>query len=317
MNEFELIRRYFADGGSVRDDVVMGIGDDAAVLRVPDGMDLVTTTDSLVAGVHFPSDLDPEATGHRALAINLSDLAAMGAEPAWALLALTLPAADEAWLAGFSHGFLRLAERYGVALVGGNVARGPLNATVTANGFVPRGQLISRSGARPGDLIFVTGHPGDAAAGLRLLQTGNSDTGNPCVRRFAYPEPRVAAGIAVRDLVSAGIDISDGLVADLGHLLEAGNLGADLNMDRLPLSSALLDLQNLEFARELALTAGDDYELCLTLPPANRATFEERLRAIDCPCTCIGTITLVPGVRCIDAHGGIHWYAAGGHQHFR
>ena len=233
------------------------------------------------------------------------------------MLALTLPEANPAWLADFSRGFFNLAKQHHAALVGGNVARGPLNATVTAHGFVPHGHSITRSGTQPGDRIYVTGHPGDAAAGLQLLQAGNADYNNPCIRRFAYPEPRIAAGIAVRDVVSAGIDISDGLLADLGHILEACGLGAQLHLEKLPLSPALLELHDLESARSLALTAGDDYELCLTVQPAQSALLEQRLQAIDCAVTCVGTIESETGIRCLDARGENRWYAATGHEHFR
>src|SRR5690242_15525453 len=195
MDEFGIIRRFFAAEAGTRADVALGIGDDAALLRVPPGHELAVSTDSLVAGVHFPIGLPADAVGHRALASNLSDLAAMGAAPAWVLLALTLPEPDEAWLEAFSRGFFALARRHGVALVGGNMARGPLNITLTVHGHVPEGRALTRAGAQVGDLVYVTGHPGDAAAGLKLLQAGKADMQHPCVRRFAFPEPRLAAEI--------------------------------------------------------------------------------------------------------------------------
>ncbi|MGH8401471.1 MAG: thiamine-phosphate kinase, partial [Gammaproteobacteria bacterium] len=265
MDEFALIRHYFTGGGTMRDDIVLGIGDDGAVLRVPEGQELVVSTDSLVSGLHFPVALDPEAVGYRALAVNLSDLAAMGAEPAWALLALTFPEVDEAWLEKFSRGFFSLAGKHSVALVGGNVARGPLNITITAHGLIPTGQALMRKGARPGDAVCVTGHLGDAAAGLELLQTGQADVDDVCVRRFCFPEPRVAAGIALRGIASAMIDVSDGLLADLSHLLETGGIGATVELARLPLSKRIVEMHAIEAARRLALTGGDDYELCFTV----------------------------------------------------
>jgi thiamine-monophosphate kinase len=316
MDEFALIRHYFADGGAMRGDVVRGIGDDAAVLRVPEDQELVVTTDSLVAGVHFPPELDPDAIGYRALAANLSDLAAMGAEPAWVLLALTLPEADEKWLEGFSQGFFRLAKSHHVALVGGNVARGPLNITITAHGLVPAGQALTRKGAQPGDAILVTGNPGDAAAGLELIQNGYGDSKDKCVRRFCYPEPRVAAGMALRGIANAVIDISDGMLADLSHLLEAGDVGATLELHRLPLSESLLAIDSADAARSLALTGGDDYELCFTVAQENLPGLQPRLTGFGCPVTCIGSIDAEPGLRLRDVHGETSNVPADGYHHF-
>src|SRR5574337_657131 len=193
MNEFELIQQFFADKSPRRDDVVLGVGDDVAILRVPDGMRVVATVDTLVEGVHFPAGLAAEDIGHRALAVNLSDLAAMGAEPAWALLALTLPEANEKWLTQFAHGLFALAERYRVALVGGNIARGPLNVTIAAHGLVPKDTALTRHGAKPGDHIYVTGELGAAAAGLRLIQNRiDAQAGERLRTRFVRPEPRIA-----------------------------------------------------------------------------------------------------------------------------
>lgn len=316
MGEFDIIRRFFADQAGMRDDVSLGIGDDAALLKVPPGNELAVSTDSLVAGVHFPGDLAADAIGHRALASNLSDLAAMGATPAWVVMALTLPEPDEAWLEGFSRGFFALARRHGVALVGGNMARGPLNVTLTVLGHVPEGRALTRAGAQVGDLVYVTGHLGDAAAGLKLLQAGEAGLEHPCVRRFAFPEPRLAAGLALRGLASAAIDVSDGLLADLGHLLEARGFGAKLSLDRLPLSGELLGLHGQDEAWTLALTGGDDYELCFTMPPAQAAAAEARLRERGCIATCIGAVESTPGVHCVDRSGRVHEYPRSGHRHF-
>lgn len=316
MDEFALIRHYFVDGGAMRDDVVLGIGDDAAVLRVPPGQELVVTTDSLVSGVHFPAGLAPDAIGYRALAANLSDLAAMGAQPAWVLLALTLPEAEDDWLKAFSQGFFRLAKQHGVALIGGNVARGPLNVTITAHGLLPAGKALTRSGARPGDAVFVTGHPGDAAAGLQLIQAGRHEPGNPCVQRFCYPEPRIAAGQALRGIASAVIDISDGLLADLSHLLEAGNHGATLELDQLPLSACLRGSHAMEVARRLVLTGGDDYELCFTVPAEKLPALEECVKPFGCAVTRIGTIDASPGLRLRDEHGNVASTDPAGYLHF-
>jgi thiamine-monophosphate kinase len=316
MDEFELIRRFFTLGPVQRADVVLGVGDDAALLKVPAGAELAVTTDSLVAGVHFPTELDPSAVGHRSLAANLSDLAAMGAEPAWVLLALTLPEANKTWLEGFSRGFFVLAKQHRLQLVGGNIARGPLNITIIAQGFVPEGQALRRSGARVGDNIFVTGHPGDAAAGLKLMQSGKADIGDPCVRRFAYPEPRVQAGLAMRGLASACVDVSDGLLADLGRILESSKVGATLLTAKLPLSKRLLELQDREAAEQLALTGGDDYELCFTAPAEHQQALEAKLRALECPVACIGSVDAEHGLRCLEGSGHDLKLTELGYKHF-
>lgn len=317
MDEFQLIRRYFAAPAGTREDVVLGIGDDAALLRVPPDQELAVSTDSLVAGVHFPADLDAAAVGHRSLASNLSDLAAMGAKPAWVLMALTLPEVDERWLEGFSRGFFGLAKQHDVALVGGNVARGPLNITLTVHGLVLKGKALTRAGAQVGDLIYVTGCPGDAAAGLKLLQSGSRDFASPCVKRFAYPEPRIAAGEALRGIASAAIDVSDGLLADLGHLLEVHRHGAKIALDRLPLSSELLKLHGREEAWTLALTGGDDYELCFTVHANQADEAEARLKAIGCPVACIGAVDgQQPEIECVDHSGRRHEFPRAGHRHF-
>ena len=316
MDEFQLIRRYFVRSAKPRADVSLGIGDDAALLKVPPGQELAVSTDSLLSGVHFPADLAADAVGHRALAANLSDLAAMGATPTWVLMALTLPEADEAWLDGFSRGFFALADEHAVALVGGNMARGPLNITLTVHGLVEQGTALTRSGAQVGDLVYVTGRPGDAAAGLKLLQAGSADASHPCVRRFSYPEPRIAAGRALRGIASAAIDVSDGLLADLGHLLEVRGFGAKLSLERLPVSAELLALYGQEEAWRLALTGGDDYELCFTVHAQRAAEAEARLRQAGCPAACIGAIEATPGIHCVDRKGKLHEYSHPGHRHF-
>lgn len=316
MDEFTLIRHYFAHGGAVRTDVTLGIGDDAALLKLPEGCELAVTTDTLVAGVHFPAGLDPQALGHRALAVNLSDLAAMGAEPAWLLLSLTLPEANQEWLAGFSAGFFALAKRYSASLVGGNLARGPLNISITAQGFVPAGRALLRRGARAGDAVCITGQLGDAAAGLQHIQTGSFDPDDACVRAFCFPEPRIAAGIALRGIASAAIDVSDGLLADLAHLLEADNLGATLDLAALPLSARLRATHDLAAARQRALIGGDDYELCFTLPEARLPELQARLAACQCAVTRIGSVDAAAGLRLRDENGVVQSIAAAGYRHF-
>lgn len=320
MNEFELIRRFFSIKAPRRDDVILGIGDDAAILRVPDGMQLVATVDTLVEGVHFPASLPAEAIGHRALAVSLSDLAAMGAEPAWTLLALTLPEANEKWLTGFARGFFALAKHHDVALVGGNVARGALSVTVTAHGLVPRGMALSRQGAKPGDLIYVTGELGAAAAGLRLIQSGiEAQAGERLRARFARPEARIAAGLALRGLASACIDISDGFFADLVHILQSSGAGAEINVDALPLAPEAVELLGQAEARQLAFAGGDDYELCFSVPPSQTSQLNERSGKMDCRVTQVGVVNAEKSLRCLQ-NDGSRWVPdadISGYQHFK
>ena len=281
LGEFELIDRFFRDCGATRTDVVLGIGDDGALLRPPSGADLVAVSDTLVEGVHFPAGSPAESIGHRALAVNLSDIAAMGATPLWVLLSLTLPRVEEAWLAGFARGFGALARAHGVALVGGDTTRGPLTLGVQVLGTVPAGEGLRRSGGRPGDALFVTGTPGDAAAGLALIMAADgsaaglrsdasADALEALRQRFLFPTPRIAEGEALRGLASACIDISDGLVGDLGKLAAASGCSAVLDLDALPRSAALAAFTP-EAALRSMLDGGDDYELLLAVPPAQVA----------------------------------------------
>jgi thiamine-monophosphate kinase len=297
LSEFELIRRWFGDAakaaGARRDDVVLGVGDDGAILRPPPGMDLVAVTDTLIEGVHFPVGCAPASIGHRALAVNLSDVAAMGATPAWALLARTLPEADEAWLEAFSDGLGRLARTHEVALVGGDTTRGALVVTVQLLGFVPAGQGLRRAGGRPGDWVFVSGTPGDAAAGLKLEMgaAGPGGLDEAWLRdRFLYPTPRLALGRLLRPVASACIDVSDGLFGDLGKLAAASGCGAEIDVTRLPLSPALFRLLGADKALESALGGGDDYELCFTVPDARLAEAQALLAAQPTPTRCIGRL---------------------------
>lgn len=277
LREFELIDRFFRPAGAVRPDVVLGIGDDGALLRPPPGFDLVAVTDMLNEGVHFPVGCAPDSIGHRALAVNLSDIAAMGGTPAWALLSLALPSSDEAWLEGFGAGFSRLARAHDVALVGGDTTRGPLSVTVQVLGFVPQGQGLRRSGGQPGDVLFVSGWPGEAAAGLALEMHGHgTDTAveTRLRQRFLFPTPRLELGRALLGVASACLDVSDGLLGDLGKLAAASGCGALLELDHLPLSPELLSHAGEPRATELALAGGDDYELCFAVPPGRLAAWE-------------------------------------------
>ncbi|HRD65851.1 MAG TPA: thiamine-phosphate kinase [Candidatus Competibacter sp.] len=320
MSEFSLIDRYFAAQGLQRADVALGIGDDCALLLPPPDQQLVVTLDTLVADVHFFAGADPEGIGHKALAVNLSDLAAMGATPAWATLALTLPEADENWLKRFCRGLFALADRYGVQLVGGDTTHGPATViTIQAHGFVPPGQALRRDGAKPGDGIYVTGTPGDA--GLALAAAYGKTTVGAAYRayiqtRLERPEPRIAQGLALRGVASAAIDISDGLAQDLGHLLERSSAGARLEVDQLPLSSALTASLDRDAAIFTALASGDDYELCFTVPPERTAQLEALATDWDCCCTRIGVIAAESGLRLVRADGSTFHLERLGYDHF-
>lgn len=325
LGEFELIERYFrrpAEAQSARrTDVQLGIGDDAAVLDVPAGEQLVAALDALVEGRHFPPGCEPRSIGHRALAVNLSDLAAMGATPAWFLLSLTLPAADEQFLEGFASGMMALADAHGVALVGGDTTGGPLVAVVQALGTVAAGAALRRSGARAGDLVFVSGTPGDSAAGLKLLLDPASGAALPemqrqhLLQRFLYPEPRVALGKALLGVASACIDVSDGLAADAGRLAAASGCALQLDLERLPLSRALQAFAGEATARRLALTGGEDYELCFTLPPERVPLLTAQLDIVKCAATCIGSLVAGSGTM-VRERGQPVALDLGGFDHF-
>lgn len=318
LSEFGLIDRYFRNCGAKRADVRLGVGDDAALLDSPAGCDLVSAIDTLVDGVHFPHGCPARSVGHRVLAVNLSDIAAMGARPAWALLALTLPNIDEAWLEGFADGFSDLAHAHDVALVGGDTTSGPLSATVQILGHVPRSQALLRSGARPGDLVFVSGTPGDAAAGLAVEQgrlTPASDTASYLRKRFLYPTPRLALGRSLRGHASACIDISDGLLGDVGKLAHASGCGVELSYRDLPVSEELVEAVGDERARELGLTGGDDYELCFTVHPANVGRLRQELPPQRWGYSPIGTVRAAPGA-VVMSDGNVMEFSHSGYDHF-
>lgn len=333
IGEFELIDRFFLRGASrarAPESVLLGIGDDAALLRVPDGSDLVAAVDTIVAGRHFLFEADARSIGHRALAVNLSDLAAMGAYPAWATLALTLPSADPVWLEGFAAGLWELADRSGVALVGGDTTGGPLTVSLQLLGHVPRGTAVLRSGARPGDLLAVTGTLGDAGAGLWLAQAREAALGSgradkppydrlladELIRRFEYPEPRVQFGLAARGIASAAMDVSDGLVGDLPKLAAASQVSAKVDVDRLPLSRAMRELASPQQARDWALAAGDDYELLLALPPERFGQLAEAAARSGLALTAIGEVGPGSGVTWV-LNGQQFDPGASGYDHFR
>ncbi|MDD2767123.1 MAG: thiamine-phosphate kinase [Methylococcus sp.] len=291
--EFEIIGRYFAGQRIAHRETELGIGDDCAVLKFVAETRLALTTDTLVAGVHFFSDADPERLGHKALAVNLSDLAAMGARPQWALLALTLPESDSEWLSAFARGFFRLAERYGVQLIGGDTTRGPLAVTVQALGMLAGNTAIARSGARPGDSVYVTGSLGLAGLGLKLKQGTAKAWDRAALDKLETPEPRVGFGLRLHEFATACIDISDGLAADLGHILEQSGVAAEVDCELLPLSPTVRGYLADTGDWDLPLSAGDDYELCFTAPPGADQAIRRAAEATGVPVSRIGTI--LPG----------------------
>ncbi len=316
--EFQLIERLRELSTQPREDVRLGIGDDAALLTVPPGQELAVAIDTLVEGVHFPRGTAAADIGWKALAVNLSDLAAMGARPAWALLALTLPDADAAFVEGFAQGFAELARPHRLALVGGDTTRGPLCISVAVHGFVPPGEALRRSGARVGDAVLVTGTLGDAAAGLHGLQAhaGDGDGREFLQARLNRPTPRLATGTALRGQASACVDISDGLLADLGHICAASGVGAEIEAARLPRSPALLGLYDEATALRFALAGGDDYELCFTVPAAHLTRVQADLARLGCGVTRIGRIVEGSGVRVRAADGTVVPDGRSGWEHF-
>ncbi|WP_394211153.1 thiamine-phosphate kinase [Enterovibrio calviensis] len=314
-NEFDLINRYFKAQPVSRKDVVLGIGDDAAVMTMPESSQLVVTTDTLVAGNHFLFDADPMKVAHKALASNLSDLAAMGAIPAWCSLALTMPSSDEVWLKSFCDGFYKLAEYYHVQLIGGDTTKGPLSITITLQGFIPSGKAICRHGASAGDWLYVTGTLGDSAAGLDVIlrdNTPSNDIENTLLHRHYYSTPRVLAGQSLRDIASSALDISDGLIADLKHILKASDVSAVVNADQLPLSDELLQYAgSREAAAKLALCSGEEYELCFTVPESHRGALDAALAHTNTPITCIGQIRHGEGLNVMWEGKQVDWSLSG------
>ena len=303
LGEFELIQRFFMRRPAPQaalSGVILGIGDDAAVLALPPETELVAAVDTIVAGRHFPEGTDARSIGHRALAVNLSDIAAMGATPAWATLALTMPGVDAAWLERFSAGFLDLADANGVSLVGGDTTRGPLTVSVQVLGHVPHGTALRRSGARAGDLLAVTGTLGDAGAGLHFVTAPPAAEARAAalelIRRFEYPAPRVRFGLAARGVATAAMDLSDGLIGDLPKLAQASGLAAHVAVERLPLSEALRAAVPGPLARDWALAAGDDYELLLAVPAPRYADLAAEARQLNLTLTAIGELHPGDGV---------------------
>ncbi len=312
MNEFQLIQQIQRETWVAGHGVKLGIGDDAAVIEIPAGQQLVAATDTLNAGIHFPADTSAFDIGHKCLAVNLSDLAAMGANPQWALLSLSMPQADPDWLHSFTAGFKSLAERFGVALVGGDTTRGPLSIGVTALGLIEPDTQLMRSGAQPGDLLVVSGTVGGVARVLDLLRDASSEIDRTLLDR---PQPRVHLGQALVGHASACIDISDGLLADLGHLLTASGCAASVEIGQLPTPACLQDLAD-EQKWNYQLAGGDDYELLFTLPPRHAARIEYWRDELDIRLTVIGSIVDGEGIRCIAANGAEFHPQKTGWDHF-
>jgi len=315
-SEFELIARYFARPAR---NAVLGVGDDCALMRAAPGMELAVSTDMLVAGTHFFPNADPRRLGHKTLAVNLSDLAAMGATPRWALLSLALPAVHMAWLRAFSVGLFALARKHGVSLVGGDTTRGPLNLCVTVIGEVPRGRALRRDAAKAGDDVWVSGNLGDAALAVaerkkrvRLASAASAR----CRRALELPQPRLALGTALRGLAHAAIDISDGVVADLGHICERSGLGADIEIDCVPRSAVLGRLTDQRLARQALLAGGDDYELCFTAPARHRTRIAALSARLHLQLTRIGRMRRGRGVRVIGMDGKRVSLDNHGYDHF-
>ncbi|MEZ5480065.1 MAG: thiamine-phosphate kinase [Thiolinea sp.] len=295
MSEFDLIRSHFTwpAPAARATSVIRGVGDDAAIVRVPVGDELLVSVDTLISGVHFPVDTVPHAIGHKTLAVNLSDMAAMGATARWFTLALSLPQADPSWLTDFARGLRELADQHQVALIGGDTTRGPLSLTVQIMGTLPQGQALLRSGAQPGDVIAVSGYPGEAAAGLACLQgrlTLPPTAAAHCRQRLDYPTPRLSLGYSLhRHGAHSCLDVSDGLLSDPRHILQASDTAARLDSARLPLSPVLHSLP-IETAQTLMLNGGDDYELLFTAAPGDFAAIHEEARDLGVPVTVIGEI---------------------------
>lgn len=308
LSEFGLIQRFFAQQPLKNSVNRLGIGDDCALMEIPEGYQLAITTDTMVENVHFFKGTDPKLLGHKLLAVNLSDLASMGAEPVSVTLALTLPKVDESWLAEFSKGFLALAENYQVDLIGGDTTQGALTLTVQALGLVPKNTAMKRSAAKVGDLIYVTGNVGDGGLGLKIKQGYCCENPEPALKHFNQPLPRIHEGLAIRKFANACIDISDGVVADLGHILEKSAVGALIDYAKLPLSYEVQNYIKNTGDWQLPLMAGDDYQLCFTLPPenANKLTID---------CQQIGIIEAETGLRILRSEK-ITTIKAQGYEHF-
>ena len=315
LSEFEIITKYFSRPASGAN-IVVGVGDDAAVVQFANDRHLVVATDTLVSGIHFPVDSPPHAVGYRALAVNLSDLAAMGAKPQWFFLNLSLPEADEQWLEGFAKGLFSLADRYAIQLLGGDTVQGPLNIGITVLGKVEPDAAMTRTGAKTGELICVSGTIGDAYLGLLALQGKLATQDASLINRFQYPEPRVGLGGILCGNASAAIDVSDGLHVDLARLLAASGLGGTVQLANVPLSGQAREALTNEVKLRDLLSGGDDYELCFTLPEQEFKDVQGSAAAFGVAVTNIGKVEQQPGLRWLDADDAIVDVPSEGYRHF-
>ena len=319
MSEFDLIARYFTR--PVRHSALtLGVGDDCALLQPRAGHELAISTDMLVEGRHFFSDADANALGHKSLAVNLSDLAAMGAEPLAFTLALALPSIDENWLSAFSKGLFALADQHNIALIGGDTTKGPLTMSITVFGDIPTGQALRRSQAKVGDDIWVSGALGDARLALSAMQGKlvlETHAFNQAAVHLHRPTPRIALGMALRDVAHAAIDISDGLLGDLQHVLKQSNVGATLQADDLPLGEILKSTQTTTVCHEFALNGGDDYELCFTAPTTKREAVHQAATKANTVVTRIGQITAAREINILNAAGEALAISSNSYDHFK
>lgn len=316
-SEFDLIRQYFTRPTSHTN---LGVGDDAALLTVDSNQELAISVDMLVAGTHFLADTDPRQLGWKSLAVNISDMAAMGAEPKWATLAIALPAADENWIAAFAEGFFVCAKRFKVDLIGGDTTRGPLCISVQIMGQVPTGGALRRDGAKNGDDIWVSGQLGDAALALNHLLSKHPLTNNELAQTLPallQPQPRVALGLALRNIAHSAIDISDGLLADLGHILKASGLGAELCLDDIPRSAIMQQHLTNPSVLNMLLAGGDDYELCFTTPADAHDRILQIAQELGLRLSRIGKTRVEPGLLIKDGQGNLIETGASGFDHFR
>ena len=315
LGEFGLIDRITKGFENKQDSTILGIGDDAAICNIPAHQELVVSIDTFIVGVHCPLNTSAQDIAYKALAVNLSDMAAMGAQPAWFTLALTCPSVDETWLSAFSHSLFTLAQQHQIDLIGGDTTRVHLSITIQIAGFVAQGQALTRATAQVGDDIYVTGTLGDAGLGLKIAQQQfkcDDKSAKFCLQRLNRPTAQVATGLALRGIATSAIDLSDGLYPDLNHILTASGVGADLNLDAIPLSLALKHNLSQQKAQQLALTAGDDYELCFTTSPENRALLATSMD----DCQRIGSISAKTGLRCFNANGQTPLITNTGYRHF-
>jgi thiamine-monophosphate kinase len=320
VKEFSVIDNFFKSKSYQRKDVLLGIGDDCAITQIPEGQALATTTDTLISGVHFLPDTCAHAIAQKAVAVNLSDVAAMGAQPAWLSLSLSLPVYDESWLQEFSRGLEEMTEYYSIQLIGGDTVQGPLAITITAQGFVPAEQALSRSEASPGDFVYVTGTLGDAGLGLDILlnkiKVAEPSHEEFLLKRLHYPTARLLAGTSLRRIASSCIDISDGLVSDLRHILKASACGAIIHLDKLPLSTALSSSVDQDKALQYALSAGDDYELLFTVGQEQKGNLDIALANANIAATCIGQLNGINEKLELRLENEPYPFAGQGFEHF-